>query len=157
MRASLKTPDGAPAVEGQGGAADPLDRAARVAPQAKVRCANAAPGSIPGLADPDVGVGDADRARAPDLRFPPAQGDLQRDDVLEQALGTLALLAAARRVAGERIGAGDAGPGRRQLGMKTAEECRDVFHQPLGETRQLLRAARPEPGDVPTRDLFEPG
>src|SRR6266403_1285802 len=112
MRASLKTPDGAPAVEGQGGAADPLDRAARVAPQAKVRCANAAPGFILGLADPDVGVGDADRARAPDLRFPPAQGDLQRDDVLEQALGTLA---------------------------------------------QLLRAARLEPGDVPARDLFEPG
>src|SRR6266436_6053870 len=157
MRASLEPPDGAPAVEGQGGAADPLDRAARVAPQAKVRCADAARGTIPGRADPDVGAGDVDRARAPDLRVPPAQGDLQPDHVLEQALGALAQLPAARRVAGERVGAGDAGPGWRQLGMKTAEERRDVLHHPLGEIAQLLRAARPEPGNVPARDLFEPG
>src|SRR6267378_7395410 len=157
MRASLETPDGAPAVEEQGGAADPLDRAARVAPQAKVRCANAARRAILGQADPDVRVGDADRARAPDLRVPLAQHDLQRDHVLEQAFGALAQLAAARRVAGKRVGARDAGPGWRQLGMEAAEERRDVLHHPLGEPGQLLRAARLEPGDVPARDLFEPG
>src|ERR1700694_5171763 len=157
MRASLETPDGAPAVEEQGGAADPLEGAARGAPQAKGRCANAAWGAILGQADPDVGVGDADRARAPDLRVPPAQRDLQGDHVLEQAFGALAQLAAARRVAGERVGARDAGPGWRQLGMKAAEERRDVLHYPLGEAAQLLRAARPEPGNVPARDLFEPG
>src|SRR6267142_2503201 len=156
MRASLKTPDGAPAVEGQGSTADPPDRAARVAPQAKVRCANAAPRSILGHFDADVGAGDADRARAPDLRVPPGQDDLQRDDVLEQALGALAQLAAARRIAGERIGAGDAGPGWRQLGMEAAEERRDVLHRPLGEIRQLVRAARLEPGDVAARDLIGP-
>src|ERR1700730_75709 len=156
MNASLETPDGAPAVEEQGGAADPLDRAARVAPQAEARCANAAWGATLRQADPDVGVGDADRARAPDLRVPPAQRDLQGDHVLEQAFGALAQLAAARRVAGERVGARDAGPGWRQLGMKPAKDRRDVLHPPLGQAAQLLRAARPEPGNVPARDLFEP-
>src|SRR6267378_7722935 len=157
MRASLEPPDGAPAVEGQGGAADRLDRAAGVPPQAKVSGENAAPGAILGRADPDVGAGDPDRARAPDVRVPPAEGDLQRDHVLEEALGALAQLAAAGRVPGERVGARDAGPGGRQLGMKAAEERRDVLHDPLGEIAQLLRAARPEPGDVPARDLLEPG
>src|SRR5882672_5549452 len=118
MRASLEPPDGAPAVEGQGGAADRLDRAAGVPPQAKVSGENAAPGAILGRADPDVGAGDPDRARAPDVRVPPAEGDLQRDHVLEEALGALAQLAAAGRVPGERVGARDAGPGGRQLGMK---------------------------------------
>src|SRR5947208_10940002 len=155
MRASLEPPDGAPAIEGQGGAADPLDRVGGVAPQSKVRGENAAPGATLGRADPDVGAGDLDRARAPALRVPLAEGDLERDHVLEEALGALAQLAAARRVPGERVGARDAGPGGRKLGMKAAEERREVFHHPLGDIAQLLRTARPEPGDVPARDLFE--
>jgi len=86
MRASLKTPDGAPAVEGQGAAADPLDRAARVAPQAKVRCANAARDPsrawLIRMSASAMRTGRALQISA--SRLPRAI--LQRDDVLEQAL-----------------------------------------------------------------------
>src|SRR5256885_1392663 len=96
MKALLEAPDGAAAVQRQGGAADPFPGSPRVATQAQVsgEDAGAAAGRRGG--DAQLGISDAKIAGVPQLHLARGERDLQGRHVLEQALLAIAELPAAR-------------------------------------------------------------
>src|SRR5207248_11806130 len=103
-----------------------------------------------------IRVRGAQRSRLPPLRFPACEGNLEGDDVFEEAFFALAQLCAARRVTGERVRSRNAGSPWRQLGAEAAEEGRQVFHRPPGGG--LERVPRPagfEPRYIASGDFLE--
>src|ERR1700745_3157595 len=122
MSASLESPDCGGAVEGQGGAADALDRVAGLAAQAQARLPDAGGRALRCQAGTDLRARDPEGPSVPFLQLPRAQRDVQADHVLERPALALRELAAARGVAGERVGPRDSRLGRRQLRMEAAEE-----------------------------------
>src|SRR5258705_10719736 len=109
MGASVEPPDGALAVERQGGVAEAMHGSAAVAAEAQARV----PDSGLSSGDPEVRAGDAKRARVPSLDIAPGQRDVQPRHLREQPALALGELSAARRVTSHPGGPGDTGlPGR---------------------------------------------
>src|SRR3954466_8885258 len=98
MEALLEAPDGAPAVQRQGRAADPFGHLPGVAAQPKARCHDPRLAASDRCRDPDVDVADAQGAGVPALQVAGPERDLEPDHVLEEALLAVAELSAARRI-----------------------------------------------------------
>src|SRR3954469_2702524 len=99
MNASLELPDGALAVQRQGGAADLLNRFASVAPKPEPCGEDSGRRAARGGGDAKLHLVRPQASRLPPLDVVPGEGDLQRDHVLEQPFAALAQLPASRHVA----------------------------------------------------------